>query len=223
MKAYLCFGFSTEDWVALSPKLDSGDETAWAEAIDVFRRRIMERYFSCIDALEAADTKPDISRVDGAKLCIPGFAIVALCCLLIETSQSFRTAYQAPDISTGQCTFPEGDCIKPGSGTNQQFLDFLSRPAFRGAFQGDTGKKFNSGVRNGILHEAETRRWVIWREEPAGKIVDKESSGYALNRTHFYRAIKQEFESYLQELCDPRNEGLRERFKKKMNDLRKGA
>jgi hypothetical protein len=79
------------------------------------------------------------------------------------------------------------------------------------------------GIRNGILHEAETRKWVIWRHEPAGKIVAPEEDGFALNRTLFYEAVKNEFESYLRELGDPTNEDLRERFKEKMDDLSEEA
>ena len=43
--------------------------------------------------------------------------------------------------------------------------------------------------------------------------------GYALNRTMFYEAVKQEFESYLKDLRDPMNGKLRERFKEKMSDI----
>ena len=76
-------------------------------------------------------------------------------------------------------------------------------------------------IRNGILHEAETRKWVIWRDEPRGRIVEKEQDGLALNRTLFYNAVKQEFESYLEELRSPSSDALRNRFKKKMNDVAK--
>ena len=103
--------------------------------------------------------------------------------------------------------------------TTEQFGKFLQRPAFGGQFDGKIAKKFVQGIRNGILHEAETRKWVIWRDEPAGNIVASEGNGFALNRSLFYAAVKKEFESYLQELRDPRNEDLREQFKKKMHSL----
>ena len=58
MKADLCFGFSSTAWKNLVRRLDH-DEGAWGEAIGVFERRMNERFFSCIDSLVKADTKPD--------------------------------------------------------------------------------------------------------------------------------------------------------------------
>ena len=200
MDAELCFGFLKSEWQELSQRLDGSDEGAWAQGVGVFERRMRERFLSSIDALFAADTKPDSSPLDSAhrEECIPGFAIMALCCLVIETLQGFREAR---------------------SGTNERCIMFLRRPAFGEAFNGQVAKRFASGIRNGILHDAETRKWVIWREEPAGEIVAKEDNGYALNRSLFYAALKEEFESYLRELRDPANKELRQRFKKKMCDL----
>jgi hypothetical protein len=221
MNADLCFGFSKSKWEELSQRLDGSDENAWAEGIGVFERRMRERFFSSIDALFAADTKPDLSPSDPAHTghCIPGFAVIALCCLLIETLQGFREAPPSAVNPAGPCTFPPGPCIKPPAGTNQQFIKFLRRPAFGGAFNGDVAKKFAAGIRNGILHEAETRKWVIWREEPTDEIAAQEGDGYALNRSVFYQAVKKEFESYLRELRDPANKERRQRFKAKMDDL----
>jgi hypothetical protein len=220
MKADLCFGFSKNKWEELSRRLDGSDENAWAEGIGVFERRMRERFLSSIEALFAADTKPDLVLSDSANTrhCIPGFAIMALCCLLIETLQGFREALPS-EAPAGPCTFPPGPCIKPPVGTNQQFIKFLRRPAFGGAFNGEVAKKFTWGIRNGILHEAETRKWVIWREEPASEIAAQNEDGYALNRSLFYEAVKKEFESYLQELRDPAKKELRQRFKDKMDDL----
>jgi len=220
MQADICFGFSKNKWKELSQRLDSSDENAWAEGIGVFERRMRERFLSSIEALFAADTKPDLSLSDSANTghCIPGFAIIALCCLLIETLQGFREAPPS-DAHAGPCTFPLGPCVKPPAGTNQQFIKFLRRPAFGGAFNGEVAKRFASGIRNGILHEAETRKWVIWREEPVGEIAAQNEDGYALNRSLFYEAVKKEFESYLQELRDPAKKELRQRFKEKMDDI----
>lgn len=206
MKAYLCSGFTSADWQKLVERLHE-DETAWAEAIRVFERRINERFFSCIDALIRADTKPDLlcsaSVADAHRLpdahCVPGFSIMALCCLLVESMQGFR----------------EG----PSRDTTAQFVKFLRRPAFGGAFDEEKiATSFVNGIRNGILHEAETRRWVIWREEPS-QIVEAHEDGYALNRTLFYDAIKQEFGSYLKELNDSTKQEVREKFKHQMNDI----
>ena len=222
MEADLCFGFPKNNWEGLNKRLENDDESAWPEAISVFERRMRERFFSSIDALVAADTKPDLSpRAPGeTDHCIPGFSIMALCCLLIDTLQGFRERPPGPVTPTGPCPFPNGSCIKPPPGTTEQFISFLRRPAFGDTFQQDgLARAFVRGVRNGILHEAETRKWVIWRDEPSGRIVEKEQDGFALNRTLFYGAVKREFDSYLQESREPSNQALRVRFKKKMNDI----
>ena len=113
--------------------------------------------------------------------------------------------------------------IKPPPDMTGHFIKLLRRPAFRGGLVEDKiAKSFVRVIRNGILHEAETRKWVIWREVPS-QIVELREDGYALNRTLFYESVKQEFESHLVELGDPANGELRERFKKKTNDICKEA
>jgi hypothetical protein len=222
MNADLCVGFSKTRWEKLSQKLDDKNEGAWAEAIGVFERRMRERFFSSVDALFAADTKPDLRSPDSRDTgeCIPGFSILALCCLLIETLQGFREKRPSAAAPVGKCAFPNGPCIKPPSGTSEQIKSFLRRPSFGATFYDDElAKKFVDGLRNGILHEAETRKWVIWRVEPANTIAAREDDGFVLNRSLFYAAVKKEFESYLRELGDPTNKDLRKRFKKKMDDL----
>lgn len=200
LKADLCFGFSSTDWENLVQRLDN-DEGAWSEAIGMFERRMKERFFTCIDALVEADTKPDLksSTSPPEAHCIPGFSIMALCCLLVETLQGFRTG--------------------TSDQTKKLFVKFLRRPAFGASFAEDKiAECFVKGMRHGILHEAETRKWVIWREAPS-QIAEPREDGYALNRTFFYEAVKQEFESYLKELRDPSNNELRNRFRKKMGDI----
>jgi len=219
MEASLCLGFRKSEWKDLKEKLEENDDDAWIRAIGVFERRMRERFFSSIDALFAADTKPDMSP-SSANHCIPGFAIMALCCLLIDTLQGFREKPTPIGASADSCGYPGGPCIKPPPGTAEQFKTFLRRPAFGDTFKDEAcAREFVNGVRNGILHEAETRKWIIWRDEPTGRIVEEEQDVFALNRTLFYRAVKEEFESYVQELRVPSNSELRKRFKKKMNDI----
>ena len=105
MKYDLCVGFSNRESEALSKELDR-DESAWAKAIGVFERRMRERFFSSIDALITADTKPDSqpSHPDTGH-CIPGFSIMALCCLLIETLQGFPESAPARPIPRDHVLF----------------------------------------------------------------------------------------------------------------------
>ena len=162
-----------------------------------------ERFFRCIDH------------------CVPGFSILALCCVVIESLQGFREALPLQLDPPGPCPNPKPRvCIKPAPGTAEQFKSFLRRPAFGGAFKdGKVAGEFVSGIRNGVLHDAETRRWLIRRDRPAGKIVESEEGGLVLNRTLFYGAVRKQFDMYLQDLHDPVNQGLRTRFRNKMNEL----
>lgn len=238
----ICRGFAVAQWKILHSRLinrdgtNSNDQEAWCCAIEVFERRIRERFLSCIEALESADSKLDIWAPDKApadcsslpqreEAVVPGFAIMALCCLLAETLQSFRCKQKMPPKTADRCSYPDGPCVRvPQTSTTDTFKTFLRRPAFGGAFADEhIATSFVNGVRNGILHEAETRNWVIWRSEPEDQIVAKEGEGYALNRSTFYRALKNEFSKYLQELRDSKSVELRSRFRKKMNDIAKEA
>lgn len=223
----ICFGFSDSDWRALSSQLppDGKWTEAWSTAIDVFERRMKERYFSCIEALINADSKPDHKADTSIQHCVPGFAILALCCLVIETLQSFREAPPKPPVVTKTCGYPSSrECIKPSSGTSEMFRQFLIRPAFGGAFSGSIASSFVRGIRNGILHEAETRKWLIWREDTSDLLVEIQPDGrHALNRNLFYGALKQEFQHYLVELQEPTANSLRLRFIEKMNGICKDA
>jgi len=229
----ICRGFTDEQWKMLRTRLDEGDEAAWTCAIEVFERRIKERFVSCIDTLMEADSKLSVSIAPGApadcstlpddggkRVVVPGFSMMALCCLLAETLQGFRETSPAKPAAVGPCTYPTGQCIKPS--TTDQFREFLRRPAFRNEFDDEkVAKKFVNGVRNGIFHEAETRGWVIQRDRPEGHILVQKGKRYALNRSEFYKALKTEFDLYVKDLRDPANSQLRSRFVKKMTDIAK--
>jgi hypothetical protein len=238
----ICRGFTINQWKELHKRLinpdgtNSDDQEAWSCGIEIFERRIHERFLSCIQALETADSKSDISVPDEAaadcfnlpqksEAVVPGFAIMALCCLLAETLQSFRCKTEMPHKAEARCSYPDGSCIRvPQTTTTDAFKAFLRRPAFRGTFaEEEIASSFVNGVRNGILHEAETRNWVIWRSEPENQIAAKEGDGYALNRTAFHRALEDDFAEYLAELRNPKAPDIRTRFRKKMNDMVKEA
>ena len=105
----ICRGFTVAQWKTLHTRLvnrdgtNSDDQDEWHCAVEVFERRIHERFLSCIEALESTDSKSDISVPDGAaadcstlphrnEAVVPGFAIMALCCLLAETFSLFAAS-----------------------------------------------------------------------------------------------------------------------------------
>jgi hypothetical protein len=238
----ICRGFTDQQWRELEKRLTTStearhneavDRTAWDCAITVFERRVKERFFSCIEALEEADKRCDVEVAsdapadcstlpnDVSSVVVPGFAIVGLCCLLIETLASFGETDGEPlQQPTGPCPYPSGNCIRPQSPGGKLIRDFLQRPSFGEAFKVEkVARDFVRGIRDGIFHEAETRKWMIWREDPKDSIVETKGKQHFLNRTAFVKALRQEFECYLADLRDPQKSALRMRFVKKMNDI----
>jgi len=165
----ICRGYTQEQWKQLRRQLDDSDDSAWERAVDVFERRIRERFLNCIEELIDGDSKADAEPSDCStnrnnigRIVVPGFAIMALCCLLAETLQSFREKQEIDNgkefLSAASCKYPAGKCSRPA--TTGQFRKFLNRPAFNSEFSDEiVAKKFVNGIRNGILHEAETRKW----------------------------------------------------------------
>jgi hypothetical protein len=232
----ICRGFTVEQWRRLKEQLVQNDrlkddDAPWRCAIRVFERRIRERFLLCIEVLQESDPRADVRVPDDARAdcstipddseqaMVPGFAIMALSCLLLETLESFyRTPGDAGALDP-PCGFPDGPCIRP-QGTTMALVKFLRRPAFKGAF-GDlkVAADFANGIRNGIFHDAETRKWLIRRERPAGQIIGQEGERRIVNRTAFYKALKAEFEDYLRELQNKQNTELRKAFIRKMDQL----
>jgi hypothetical protein len=249
MPTQICRGFTDHQWKGLKLRLIRNgviedDKTAWDCAIQVFRRRIEERFLSSIETLELADSgyeaketpdaPPDCSTLpaDSKNVVVPGFAIMALCCLLVETLAGFCKIVELADNTektqtispeNGQnCPFPGGECIKPKPRPEggARIVEFLQRDSFGQSFNSGIGRKFVHGVRDGIFHEAETRGWLISRDHPEDRVVESLGKDrYRLNRTKFYKALKTEFEIYIKDLGDFQNRPLRQRFIKKMQDI----
>lgn len=238
MGTQICVGFTDDQWKKLRPRLIDDDalqrdEQAWTCAIKIFERRMQERFLSCIEALEKADSRSyvhpsndapdDCSTLpdDGsARIVTPGFAIMALCSLLLETLQSFRDSKPGASKPNTSCTYPTGDCIRPKLSSSRSIKEFLKRKAFGDTFKNPrVAGSFVHGIRNGILHDAETRGWVIKRDKPKGRICERQGGQYVLNRTRFHRALQQEFKDYLEELRDFNKTELRKSFLEKMDNI----
>jgi hypothetical protein len=213
----LCKDFTCSDWRALRKRIDADREEAWSQAIGVFKRRMNERFFRCIETLLQSDKEPTENQP-----IVPGFAIMALCCLLVETLQSFYEGGRAegPTLPDGACPYPNG-CAKEPS-TARAFKQFLKRsPHFNSDFHNSEIRgDFSQHVRNALLHEAETRKgWLIRKTVPRGRIVQGKRGKYVLNRTEFYNALRAEFGDYIALLGDPSKQAERRRFLSKMDGL----
>ena len=153
----LCHGFNDIDWFVLRPKLFEGDEEAWEKAIRVVKARIEERFVSCIDLLLAADyafeRTPDGQkrRSDSFGRCVPGLAIMTLCCMFIEAIQSFVEGTLV-EVAAESCGFPKSNCIQNPPLTSVAFKSFFRRPAFKADFDDDLSFRFSQDVRNALVH-----------------------------------------------------------------------
>lgn len=111
-----------------------------------------------------------------------GFSIMANCCLLIETYECFRQGLAETPYKKGQ----------------SNFTAFFDREALFIELKG-LGGDFYSYVRNGILHQGETKQgWTITRN---GKLLfdPKEKQ---INANKFLTAMGKTLEAYKQELID---------------------
>lgn len=184
-------GFRASKWHKL--RLDDVASTDWETAIGVLDRRIRERYLEPTDFLIAAEReKPAIERKFG-------FTILAIDCLLIETLGAFL----------------EGLTDTSGK-SRDTFCKFLTtRPQFCHDFSKDLAEQFYSEFRCGILHQAElggsSKVWSV------GPLLRKVGPSVVVNRTELHTRLKSEFASYLDELRNATNDGLRVNFRRKMD------
>lgn len=188
--------FTVGDYDKLRPRLDPTNpqaEGAWPEAIKVLRRRIEERFLSPVDQL-IGGSSPTPS--------VPGFAILALDCLLIDTIQSFREGR----VTTGE--------VSPA----RSFKDFLKNSSRFRDFNSEDREKFFHYVRNGLLHNGETRGdWKV-RADTATMLTRADSGTRTINRTLFHRAIVEEFEEYCA-LLGTGQTAVREKFLRRMDAI----
>jgi hypothetical protein len=239
---FICSICTTEQWAELRPQLLAANEEAWKKAVEVFECRMQERFFRCIELLlnEGKTDLPENERTFLRSM-VPGFAIMALCCILIETLQAFYEGHimTPPNVPDHQCTYPDGICLKapqliesverctfPDNScvktppTARSFVQFLRASPHFGDFNARARSSFSIQIRNGLLHDAETRGgWLIRKTDPSGKIVERRGQHYILNRTRFYDALKAEFLDYLARLNDSSEKVLRDNFLKKMDNI----
>lgn len=167
----------------------------WNRAIEIFSKRIQERY------IEPADKLVDLEKHLPAKEKKYGFVVLAIDCMLIETLQSF---YEGKPDTKGQ--------------SPRMFVNFLTqREAFCSYFPEDEvlAHRFYDEYRCGILHQSETkfgaRVWAV------GELLMEFEGDLIINRVAFHDAMKKEFETYLEILKDSSNSLERLNFITKMD------
>lgn len=107
-----------------------------------------------------------------------GFCIMAVCCLMIETLESF---YKGWPNTNGK--------------SKSAFRFFFDRNTQLSVFRGHA-QQFYTHVRCGILHQGETTGgWLIWRKGP---LFDPDKK--AINATKFLNALKSSLVNYCNDL-----------------------
>lgn len=189
-------GVKASDWHKLD--LTGNNETEWDKSIEIFNKRIEERYIEPIDILikQEENILPYNRKF--------GFAILALDCMLLETLQSFYEGLT--DTKNKSKTI---------------FIKFLTeRSKFKPYFSEKIGEitiaeKFYSEFRSGILHQTEIGKGgKIWS---IGKMVNKINGEIIINRNIFHKSLKEEFNIYTNKLKDNTDQTLKTNFVKKMD------
>ena len=184
--------------VGLSRKLkDISTQAEKDSLIEFVRQRYEERFLDPIRTLRSA---PRHSRGFG-------FAIMALCSLLIESLQSYR--YGLPTTDAGEFgrlakfnpppefEIPAGD---QKSGV-QVFRDFFAYVPHQQLFPGVDGAVFYRAIRNGLLHQAQTKEG--WRIK-TGQISLWNAQERIVDRQKFSDALNCAFNQYVAELTRAR-------------------
>jgi len=168
-----------------------GAEALWGKAIGVLQSRIQTRFLDSASLLRA-------NRY-------AGFAILALDCLLLETIEAFRSGKRARNTGESRVA-----CIRL----------LTSSVHFRQFFDDGRAGDFFTRVRNGLLHDGETRDgWLVKSAERYSLVQDLDGGYVVVNRNKFDLALEAEFRDYLTRLSVPENTGLRLTLDRALSDL----
>jgi hypothetical protein len=127
-----------------------------------------------------------------------GFVIMALDCLLLETLHGFLNGASTRDTRTA-------------------YKSILMAPPF--CFDESLATEFYENVRNGVVHDTETRKGWMIRMTPQTQIIEKDAFGiWILNRTMFHSALKTAFEQWLAKLRAG-DQTLRENMRRRMDEI----
>lgn len=110
--------------------------------------------------------------------------------------------------------FKQGRATKD---TKAAYMAMLTTPEF--GFDRRLAEAFYENIRNGIVHDTETRRkWVV-RLVPQEHIVEQDANdNYVLNRTMFHNALKKNLDNWLRSMREG-DEGVRKKMKDRMQQI----
>jgi hypothetical protein len=193
-------GINSDKWHQLD--LSTNESEDWKKAIEIFSKRIKDRYVEPIDIL--IDQEKDKKAIDRKF----GFTILAIDCMLVETLQAF---YEG---------LPNTKNISKKTFTNFLLKSENFKSDFTQKINGQSrADKFYYDFRCGILHQAETGEGgKIWS---IGDMVWEYENELIINRTEFHERLKKEIEGYIDKIENGDDSELRKNFVKKMDYISK--
>jgi hypothetical protein len=191
---------SNQFYINLS--LDDIESPDWIKAIEVFERRFRTRFFKPLQILiDQQKISKQNSESDKSEFYC-GFLVMAIDCMLIETFNQFKFgADSTEDMPLN---------------IQESFIDFLTGSIFfNDFFDIKRSECFYDHVRNGILHQGETKGGTILTTSSA--LVEDTNGGLRLNRIEFHKRLEEYFKDYIEKLKDSNNEEMRRKFQMKMD------
>jgi hypothetical protein len=193
--------YKSEDWKSLN--LTKRYSSYWKTGANIVQDRINGRYLVQIDILEK-HLKREIWEFSG-------FLIMAIDCMVIETLNQFNLGIE--------------DTNRIYRNRNwESFSDFFKRSNFfKDHFDDIKAHIFYDHIRNGLLHQSQTKRksLINIKEKEMVKKVNSDdiNEGMIINRRLFHKALLNEFNSYIEKLKTDNliYDNLREKCVTKMN------
>lgn len=170
--------------------LNSADKTSLTAFLT---KRYEERFFEPIQRLRSSP-----GHFHGY-----GFAIMALCSLLVESLQCYReglpTTHDGEYRGLAAFSPPAAYDVAAAERRNglEAFRSFFALPQNRALFPDVDGELFYRAIRNGILHQAQTKSG--WRIR-TGQAKLWNSVDKIVDRDKFADAISSAFKKYIEEL-----------------------
>ncbi len=121
--------------------------------------------------------------------------------------------------------YQRGRHTRSSGATSEAFEKILLEEPFREWFQPeDRASRFGRAVRNGILHDGETRDgWIVWKgwRDDAPMLEGEPDGRIRIYRNVFHNAVKRYVATYFARLREHSAEGaeLRENFKRRVDEL----
>lgn len=134
------------------------------EIADFIKQRFEERYINPINKLDSKDKH--------------GFSIMAVCCLMIESLESYKNGWESTENKSGRA-------FKQFLTTENEFVDLKNHST-----------NFYKNVRCGILHQSETTDgWKIVRKDELFNSQTK-----TINASKFLLAMETTLDNYANRL-----------------------